>query len=191
MTEPVVAVQPELSADEVARQLTERRIGAVPVVDRDTRVVGIVAESDLLNHPGPGGTARDAMTTPVVTVSAGTTVTEAGVLLLARDIGRLPVVDGMGRLVGIVSRRDLLRSTLPGDDEVRHGVIDRIVDFGGEVYTVSVSRGSVRVRGRVTHADEIPVLEKFLQETPGVVDLKLDVACETGEVDGSENQEEP
>jgi CBS domain-containing protein len=182
MTEPVVAVQPDLPAEEVARQLARRRIGAVPVVDRAMHVVGIVAESDLLNSGGPGGTARDAMTTPVVTVSAGTTAAEARALLLARDIGRLPVVDGDGRLLGIVSRRDLLGSLLPGDDEVRRRIIDRVIDFGGEVYTASVSGGSVHVRGRVTRAGEVAVLEKLLRETPGVVDLQLDFIYDVDDV---------
>jgi CBS domain-containing protein len=177
MIDQVVAVPPDASAEEVARQLTRHRIGAVPVVDRSQHVLGIIVEADLLSGTGPaGGTARDAMTTPAVTVTVGTTLDEARALLLARDIGRLPVVDGDGRLVGILSRRDLLQSLLPEDDEIRRRVIDRVIDAGGEVYAVTISEGSVWIRARVGCRSEIPVLEQMLRQTPGVVRFEADLA---------------
>jgi CBS domain-containing protein len=174
MNEPVIAVLPDISAEEVTKQLAQHRIGAVPVVDRSLRVLGIIAEADLL--AGAAGTARDAMSSPAVTVNVGTTVDEARTLLMARDIGRLPVVDGTGRLVGIVSRRDLLRSMLPGDAEVRRRVMDHVIDAGGEVYGIAVSDGNVWIRGRVGSRGEIPVLEQMLRETPGVKRLRVEFA---------------
>lgn len=175
MTSPVIAVRPDCSAEDAIRQLTGRRIGAAPVVDTSLRVLGIVTESDLLAVGGSAsGTVGDAMTSPAVTVTAGTTVDEARAVLAAREIGRLPVVDGKGRLSGIVSQRDLLATLLPDDEDIRHLVTDRVVDVGAEVYSVSASHGSVVVRGRVGKRSEILVIERLLRETPGVSRVWLD-----------------
>jgi CBS domain-containing protein len=177
MTAQVVAAAPDASTEEVARQLAGHRIGGMPVIDRSQHVLGIIVEADLLDGSGPaGGTARDAMTSPAVTVTVGTTLGEARALMLARDIGRLPVVDGDGKLVGIVSRRDLLQSLLSGDDEIRRRVIDRAVDAGGEVYAITVSKGSVWIRGRVGCRSEIPILEQMLRQTPGVAGLQVELS---------------
>jgi CBS-domain-containing membrane protein len=127
MTCPVVAVQPGVAVDEIARQLTGRRIGAVPVVDASLRVLGVVAESDVLMNDRPGraaaqagqpgrAAARDVMSSPALTITTGTTVGVARALLATHRIGRLPVVDHQGRLAGIVCRRDLLVSDLSADD---------------------------------------------------------------------------
>lgn len=135
MTRQVVTVAPETAVPEVARILLERRISAVPVVDGDGRMVGIVSEGDLLRRPevgGPrhrswwlqllsgaasnaseyvkahGGQASDVMTREVVTVTEETPVGDIARLLEERRIKRVPVVR-RGALVGIVSRADLLR----------------------------------------------------------------------------------
>src|SRR6266568_1096554 len=110
---------------------------------------------------------QEAMTSP----------DEVRALLAARDIGRLPVVDGRGVLIGIVSRRDLLRAFVPGDAETRHRVIDRVTDAGGEVYAVTVSGGAVWIRGRMERRAEIPVLEQTLLQTPGVTSVVLEFGC--------------
>ena len=172
MTYPVIAVQPGVSADDVAGELIRRGIGAVPVVDSSLHVLGVVTESDLMvGHESLWTTARDVMSSPVVTVTAGTTVTAARALLAARRIGRLPVVDRDGRLVGIVSRRDLLVSGPPGDRRVRRAVIDRVIDAGAEIHSVSVTGGVVRVRGHVAGRSQIPVLEHLLRRIPGVTQI--------------------
>jgi CBS domain-containing protein len=111
------------------------------------------------------------MSSPAVTVTAGTTVDKARALLLARGIGRLPVVDREGRLVGIVSRRDLLISGPPADRRIRQAVIDRTLDMGAEVHSVSVTDGAVRVTGHAAGRGEIPVLEHLLRRIPGVTGL--------------------
>lgn len=172
MTYPVIAVRSGVSADHVARELARRRIGAVPVVDPLQHVLGVVAESDLLtDHGSLWATARDVMSSPAVTVTTGTTVEKARAMLRARGIGRLPVVDRDGRLVGIVSRRDLLISGPPDDRRIRQAVIDRALDMGAEVHSVSVTDGAVRVRGHAAGRSEIPVLEHLLRRIPGVTGL--------------------
>lgn len=172
MTYPVIAVRSGVSADHVARELARRRIGAVPVVDPAQHVLGVVAESDLLTDRGSlWATARDVMSSPAVTVPTGTTVDKARALLAARGIGRLPVVDRDARLVGIVSRRDLLTTGPPDDRRIRQAVLERALDMGAEVHSVSVTGGAVRVRGHAAGRSEIPVLEHLLRRIPGVTAL--------------------
>ena len=106
MSRHVISVPPTMPAAEVARLIQERRITGLPVVDAQGSVVGIVSEIDVA--PRGGATAADIMSRQVVTVPPETTVREVAALLLERRIRRAPVVAD-GRLVGIVSRSDLLR----------------------------------------------------------------------------------
>jgi CBS domain-containing protein len=129
MTCPVVAVRPGVAVEEIVRQLVGRRIGAVPVVDASLRVLGVVAEADVLTVQRPRhAVARNVMSAPALTITADTPVSVARALLATHRVGRLPVVDHQGRLVGIVCRRDLLARDLPG-----HGHRDAdAVDAGSE-----------------------------------------------------------
>ena len=106
MTTDVIAVPKSMAVDEVAILLHERRITGLPVVDERGTVVGVLSEFDTLSREG--ATAGDIMTGPVIGVTAESSIEEALDLLIDRRIRRVPVLDG-GRLVGIVSRSDLLR----------------------------------------------------------------------------------
>jgi CBS domain-containing protein len=137
MTSEVVTVGPETTVPEIAALLIQRRISAVPVLDRG-KLVGIVSEGDLMRRPetdtepgaspwlsiftGPGvvpdrfakahgATAREVMTGDVVTVDPDTSLDEVARLLEARRIKRVPVVEE-GRLVGILSRANLLHGLI-------------------------------------------------------------------------------
>ena len=90
---------------EVAETLRRHRISGVPVVERAGVVVGLVSDYDLLAKSGPA--ARDVMTTAVVSVTPDTNIADVRHLLVERRIGRVPVLAG-GRLVGIISRRDVV-----------------------------------------------------------------------------------
>jgi CBS domain-containing protein len=135
MVSPVVSVKPSASVKEVAKLLLERRISAVPVVDDQGEVVGIVSEGDLL-HRAEAGTERrrtwwllgvtgevtlpeeyvaaharrvaDVMTTKVITATPETPLHELAELLEANAIKRVPIVKD-GQLVGIVSRANLVQ----------------------------------------------------------------------------------
>lgn len=136
MTKDVCTVAPETRVDEVARRLAARRISAVPVVDPENRVVGMISESDLLRRPETGTTehrswwselflspdtmareyvkthalkAGEIMTRHVFCVAESSTLPEIVDALEAHRIKRVPVVRD-GRLVGIVSRSDLVRA---------------------------------------------------------------------------------
>ena len=106
MTAPVVVVRGDDAVARIAAVLDQHRISAVPVVDADGGVVGLVSEYDLLANPA-GPTARDVMTRSVVSVTEDTDVENVRHLLVDRRIHRVPVVSG-GTLVGIVSRADIV-----------------------------------------------------------------------------------
>jgi CBS domain-containing protein len=115
MTCPVIAVRSGVAVEEIVRQLVGRRIGAVPVVDAALQVLGIVTEADVLTVRRPRrAVARDVMSAPALTITADTSVGVARALLATHRVGRLPVVDHQGRLVGIVCRRDVLAADLAG-----------------------------------------------------------------------------
>lgn len=134
MTKDVVTVGPDTQVTEIARLLVEKRISAVPVVE-DGRPIGMVSEGDLLRQVAPAAprqpywlelfftrdtlaaeyvhsharTARQIMSRPAVTVLEDALVPEIVDLLESRRIKRVPVVDWGGRVVGIVSRSNLLQ----------------------------------------------------------------------------------
>jgi CBS domain-containing protein len=136
MTSEVITVDEDASVQTVAKLLAERGISAVPVVDRENRVIGMVSEGDLLHRAETGterrrswwldmmastnqlagdyvkshsGKARDVMTRDVICVTGTTPVADIAVLLEANRIKRVPVVHD-GKLVGIVSRANLVRA---------------------------------------------------------------------------------
>ncbi|HZU78125.1 MAG TPA: DUF190 domain-containing protein [Dehalococcoidia bacterium] len=135
MTRSVVTVQPDTPIVELIRDLVQRPFRAVPVIDAERRVVGIVTNGDLVRRGGlpvrlellqtfetpalhdqlarlvaPHRLVGEIMTHPVVTVSPDLDVRHAAELMIKRRLKRLPVVDAEGRLVGIVSRVDLLKT---------------------------------------------------------------------------------
>lgn len=105
MSHPVITVAPDTALPDVASTLRSNGISAVPVVDNDGAVVGLVSEYDLLAREG--STASDVMTRGVVSVDTHTDVAHVRHLLVERKIRRVPVLDH-GRLVGIVSRGDVV-----------------------------------------------------------------------------------
>jgi CBS domain-containing protein len=139
MTTRVISVGPDTPAREIARMLAENRISAVPVIDGAGAPIGMVSEGDLvviderdcstrrdwwltLLAEGEatiaefmvmlapdGRTARDVMSAPIITVGESTGVADVARLLTTYRIKRVPVVED-GRIVGIVSRADLVRA---------------------------------------------------------------------------------
>jgi CBS domain-containing protein len=106
MTTTVVSTSPRDTVDEAARLLTFHDISGLPVVDNDL-VVGVVSEADLIGKSG--ATVGEVMTSPATTVTESTGLQDVAEKLTQQRIRRLPVVDAAGRLVGVVSRRDVLR----------------------------------------------------------------------------------
>jgi CBS domain-containing protein len=105
MSAPVISVAADTPVGEVADTLTRHQISAAPVLDDAGAVLGLVSEYDLLAKAG--ATAREVMTTAVISVSADAAIADVRHLLVERRIRRVPVLSG-GQLVGIVSRRDVI-----------------------------------------------------------------------------------
>ena len=198
MTSEVVSVEPQTSLKDVARLLIERRVSGVPVVENDGTVVGVVSEGDILvkereQHGPPsllghlldwdaaerakrGATdASDAMTAPAVTIRPTRPVHEAAALMLDRSVNRLPVVDEHRRLVGIVTRADLVRAFARTDEEIereiREDVLKRTLWASPDHFTIDVDDGEVTIEGRTTDAESAQVLTRLVERVPGVVQV--------------------
>ncbi|GAA2208080.1 CBS domain-containing protein [Nonomuraea monospora] len=202
MTEKVVTVSAATPFKEIAETLINGGISAVPVVDDDNHVLGMVSEADLLRkeefreqfyhegyrpplrarlrHPkgrdkAEGDTASELMTSPAVTVTAASSVVEAARLMDERDVKRLAVVDYDGRLVGIVSRRDLVKLFLRSDEEiarvVREDVLDRSLWVNTDGVRVDVRQGIVTLTGWMEHRSEAAIAVRMAGRVNGVVDV--------------------
>ncbi|MFE6933999.1 CBS domain-containing protein [Streptomyces sp. NPDC057699] len=195
MTRTVVAVGLDARFKEIVTAIDQWQVTAVPVLEGEGRVVGVVSEADLLpkeelreedatmigqrdrltDYAKAGAlTARDLMSSPAVTVPLDATLPEAARLLARHGIKRLPVVDGEGVLKGIVSRADLLKVFLRTDEEiaaeVREEVVDRLFPVSRRNVGVEVADGRVTITGTVRDASLIPVAERLAGAVEGVVD---------------------
>jgi len=181
--------------------LVRAGISAVPVVGGDLRVVGLVSEADLLykaefdgadvrdrlidrrrqhtaKEKAAGGTAGALMTSPAITVLDTATVVEAAKLMERHGVKRLPVLDAAGELVGIVSRRDLLRRYLRDDEAIRHDVLDgvlrRTLWLDPLETEVEVTDGRVTLRGKVDRRSTARIAVELIRGLDGVVGVHDD-----------------
>ncbi|MEU1515600.1 CBS domain-containing protein [Streptomyces sp. NPDC005811] len=201
MTTPVVSVRRDTGFKEIAKLLAEHGITAVPVVDDDERVVGVVSEADLLRkeaslldpagllpvlRPEPRDRAKAAATTaeglmnsPAVAARPQWTAVEAAQVMERHHVKRLPVVDEADRPVGLVSRADLLRVFLRGDSAVREEisgeVLVRTLGVAPGTVTVRVVDGRVSLTGTVERASLVPVVVRLCQGVDGVVDVSAEL----------------
>jgi len=179
MNRDVVVVSPRMPLKEVARVLVNHHFSGVPVIDDDGKVLGVVSEGDILvKERAPGSAtsifgraleletwagkhqARDAggaMTAPAVTIGPARSVSEAAGLMLDRSVNRLPVVDADGKLVGIVTRADLVRAFVRDDSEIareiRDDVLLRTLWEAPDSFRVRVRGGEVMLAGKVRASD--------------------------------------
>ncbi|MEU5217348.1 CBS domain-containing protein [Streptomyces sp. NPDC020807] len=179
MTDEVVSAVPATSFRDVAKLLAEHDISGVPVMDEDDRVLGVVSESDLLSRHAL--VARDLMTAPAITVHAEETVADAARLMVRRGVERLPVVDEEERLVGIVTRRDLLCVYLRPDAEIRHrvraDVLTDAMDLPPDAVDVHVLDGVVTLAGRVRRRSQALALVGLAERVDGVVAVVNRLSC--------------
>lgn len=179
MTASVVAVWKDASFKEMAAMLRRRRISAFPVVDDAGRVIGVVSEGDLLvkeavqadgtsllaalrhlreDDKAAGITAGDLMTEPAITIGPDAPVEEAARVMYDRKVKRLPVVNKAGRLVGIISRVDVLTVFSRTDSDIRVEVMQRVLPgvwpAAPRDFTVTVQDGIVTISGK-PQADQL------------------------------------
>jgi CBS domain-containing protein len=195
MTRGVVSADPDTPFKEIAQLLAGNDVTSVPVIDDQDRPLGVVSEADLLRHEAaaedPNGllpeprlsagdrdrsratTARGLMTSPAVCARPEWTVVEAARVMDQQHFKRLLVVDEAGRLIGIVSRSDLLRVFLRHDrailEEIRHDVVGRILGLSPDQVSVKVSNGLVTVAGTLDHRSVVHTLVRLAQGVDGVI----------------------
>ncbi|MYS79165.1 CBS domain-containing protein [Embleya scabrispora] len=194
MTRDVTTVGPDAEFQEIVAALDARRISALPVVDGERRILGIVSEADLLraevekaedthllpglrrlanrHSKGEGHTAHELMTTPVVSVEPASSTLRGARLMDRHHVKRLPVVDNDGRLIGIVSRCDLLRTFLRPDEDIRTE-IERDVLRGAlwlepGTIEVDVREAVVRLSGAVDNRSLIDIVLRLCRAVDGV-----------------------
>jgi CBS domain-containing protein len=186
MTVAVTTVRPNTLVGVAAELLTDQGIASLPVLDDEGRLVGIVSEMDLLGdrlpgdahgeaRPGPPGAdlARevcDVMTTTVLSLGANADTADLAALLTSSNIRAVPIVEG-SRLVGIASRRDLLRNLVRDDAAIRIDVLDRIRDYtgDGDGWVLEVDSGVVTIQGRFTIAARESIIVQLARTVPGVL----------------------
>src|SRR5262249_24215156 len=202
MTTTVVTVDRITPYQEIDRLLTRHRVGGGPVLKMGREVAGVVSETDLLaaedethrqarmagsigrrwhlrKQPHVRLTADALMTSPAITISSDATIPAAARLMTTNHISRLPVVDGKGKLVGIVSRRDLLSVFLRPDADIARDVrqiLDELPVADPKEAIVAVKHGVVTLTGRMRpegdqEQDLTPVAFKLIWDIDGVVDV--------------------
>jgi CBS domain-containing protein len=195
MTAEVVAVRRETSFKEMAAVLRRYRVSALPVVDDAGLVIGVVSAADLLAKealadPGvaaellrhqdirkaQGLTAGDLMTRPAVTAAPEDPVEQAARMMHFMRVKRLPVVNSGGRLVGIVSRSDVLAVFDRPDEDIRKDIVDTVLRheflIDPRLFTVTVESGVVTMEGCPETAALGRALVRKARHVPGVVAVR-------------------
>jgi CBS domain-containing protein len=203
MSAPVVTATPDAPFQELVDLLVRNGVSAVPIVDDDGTLLGIVSEADLVAKEGYGGrrrrvievlgdlvsggetqwafkgrarTACHLMTERVATVSPHDDLRVVARHMVEDGRKRMPVVDGGGKVVGIVSRSDVLRALHRSDDEVIADVdallIDPMRSPERHHAVAAIHDGVVTVTGSVQFPDDRRVLSAMIWQIPGVVDVR-------------------
>jgi CBS domain-containing protein len=198
MTTAVLKVRPTTPFKELARVMEEHHISALPVVDSDDQLMGIVSEADLLpkqelhgQRPAhrwafsgrqsfsaersAGDNAGQVMTTNVVTIGPGATLTETTKLMTERKVKRLPVVGQTGALVGIISRADLIKVFVRPDDEIKEEILREVFVHvlwaDPSAVQIVVRDGIVTLAGNVEQKSTIPIAERLTRRVDDIIDV--------------------
>jgi CBS-domain-containing membrane protein len=198
MIEDVVSVSPSMPFKQLVDLLWVNDVSALPVVDGAGKLQGIVTETDLLSrtefHPESGHhgssrnrllgkletatplTAADVMTQQVLTIQPGATLAEAARLMKTRHVRRLPVVDAVGALVGMVSQVDLLKVFFRSEETIGWDVQDLIKRRLGAAQEVGVrvEDGVVHLTGMAGGSKDADEVLSAIDSVPGVVGVEID-----------------
>jgi len=201
MTTEVITVDRITRYKEIARLMAGHKVSAVPVLTMGRHVAGVVSEADLLAaedqtarrartgrtgvlpwmrrqaEQHPKLTAEELMTRPPITINPDAPIPRAAAVMRNNHVKRLPVVDPSGKLLGIVSRRDLLSVFLRPDAQIAAEVRELLTEImfaDPATITVAVHGGVVTLRGQPgeqDHRDLIPVAMRLIWDIDGVVDV--------------------
>ncbi|MEU9991818.1 CBS domain-containing protein [Streptomyces sp. NPDC048045] len=205
MTHTVASVGRRASFKAVVELMQDWQVSALPVLEGEGRVVGVVSEADLLpaeelrDSPEDGYaplgrpadvaktaavTAGDLMSSPAFTVPANATLAEAARIMAREKVKRLPVVGETGLLEGVVSRADLLKVFLRDDrdiaEEIRREVVSYLFPLTSSVIQVDVEDGVATLTGQVRDTSLVPVAARLVRAVEGVVDVEFDLTRSVG-----------
>jgi CBS domain-containing protein len=177
--------------------MVEHGISGLPVVDANRRVLGVVSEADIVSGEAAGTgkqgmvararaiadpsavaiprTAGEAMSSPAVTIQPEEPIMQAAHRIAGSGVNRLPVVDEDERLVGIITRADIVRAFARSDEEIAEGVqevIQRLVGRGSDTVQVAVADGVVILSGEVDTETNARLVAFFASRLPGVVSVR-------------------
>jgi CBS domain-containing protein len=200
MTPDVITVSKDTSFEVIAAALHEHRVSAFPVLDEASQVIGVVSEADLLaklalglGDDGMPGmitgilrrqqqkkahavTATELMTSPAYTVRPEDTVEQAARIMYRRNVKRLPVVDAVGRLAGIVSRADVLavysRTDADIAEEIRICIFSTETPVDPGTLDVNVTAGVATIVGRPQTREQGKAIIGRARHVQGVVAVR-------------------
>ena len=202
MTSEVITATEDTSLKEAARKMLQAGVSGLPVVDDGAIIIGIITEADFVeaeaarswgrqrrrllgavvgNHqPVQAQTVGEVMTRRPVVIDQDSDVTEAARKMAEHGVKRLPVVTPDGRVVGIVSRSDIVMAFARPDevieDEIRNDIVERILLLDPQSISVSVDEGSVKLSGTVPNRSDARILEELVSRLEGVTSVEADVA---------------
>jgi CBS domain-containing protein len=215
MTRRVVAVAEQAGFRDVLGLLAIHHVSALPVVDENRRVVGVISEGDLYlkqvrprhglaellqarrrrldRRKAAGGTVAELMSAPAVTIRRDQSLAEAATRMYRHGVNRLPVVDEAGALVGIVTRGDLLKAYRRVDQDIRQDILARavpeVIERVVESVEVEVHNGVVELSGWLTRRSQVLALIGRARAIDGVITvhskLRYDVN-DTSDGDGGD-----
>jgi CBS-domain-containing membrane protein len=206
MTREVVAASPATTFRELVRLIEDHHLHALPVVDERGLVVGMVTESDLLIREEltegrlrtplqrrgrarlTGTTAGEIMSSPVMTVNPSQTLAQAARLFRRRHIGRMPVVENDGRLIGIVTRMDLLTVFLRPDEELLaavHEAIATVDEAPSCILSATAHDGVVVLQGSAHFLSQLIAVEGLVRQIPGIVHLDVKAIAVIDDIHGA------
>lgn len=188
MTADVITVLPDSPIKAAARLMVRNRVSGLPVCDEEKHVVGIITEADFLRlevareeatDPQPVERVEQVMQHSVISIEVDATVGDAARRMVVNDINRLPVIDGDGRLLGIISRLDVVSAfTRPDEiieDEIREDLLRRILFVDPDDIKVDVTNGVVTFEGEIGTRNEARLLEEVARRLDGVVRVNCDL----------------
>ncbi|MFG2347884.1 CBS domain-containing protein [Streptomyces phaeochromogenes] len=200
MTHTVAAIGRGARFKEIVQMMQEWKVSALPVLQGEGRVVGVVSEADLLpkeefrdsdpdrytqlrrlSDLAKAGavTAGELMTSPALTTHPNATLAQAARTMARAKVKRLPVVNDLGTLEGIVSRADLLKVFLRDDEEITEEVNREVVSYlfptPASTVRVEVRDGVVKLAGHVRDTSLVPVAARLVRAVEGVVDVEFEL----------------
>lgn len=201
MSKAVITVTPDESLKNAARLMIGEGVSGLPVIDEAGLLVGIITEADFLAKEASRGKTRyrrlldtifgeeeivkaevvsEAMTPDPITIDPHARVSEAARIMDENKVKRLPVVDMTGKLLGIVSRADVVAAFIRPDEvieaQLRQDVIRRILMIDDKDLSVSVQDGIVAVGGIVPTKTDARLLQELAGRLEGVIRVDADLS---------------